>query len=296
VTGTDSGRAVGPAGAAGAGGAPDPAVDPFGAALSAASRLAGLSGWDHHDVAVVLGSGWLPAADRMGEVVAELSMTALGGFTPPSVAGHAGQVRSIAGRSKRILAFLGRVHLYEGHGPARVVHGIRTAIAAGCKTVVLTNAAGAIAEGLQVGQPVLIADHVNLTGQSPLAGAVPPAPYDLRFVDMTSAYSPRLRALAHQADGSLAEGVYACLPGPQYETPAEVRMVRTLGADLVGMSTVMETIAARHLGAEVLGCSLVTNVAAGLGPTVLDHADVLAVGRQSAEHMGDLLADVIARL
>jgi purine-nucleoside phosphorylase len=274
----------------------DPAFDPFGAAEAAASRLAALSGFDHHDVAVVLGSGWLPAADRMGSVVAQLPMTALGGFPPPSVVGHAGQVRSIAGRSKRILVFLGRVHLYEGHGPARVVHGIRTAVAAGCQTVVLTNAAGAVAPGLHVGQPVLIADHLNLTGQSPLSGPVPSPPHDLRFVDMTTAYSPRLRALAREADGSLAEGVYACFPGPQYETPAEVRMARTLGADLVGMSTVMETIAARHLGAEVLGCSLVTNVAAGLGGSALDHADVLAVGRQSAEHMGDLLADVIARL
>lgn len=292
MTGTDSGEATESVDS----GSADPVVDPFGAAMGAAERLAELSGWDHHDVAVVLGSGWLPAADRMGEVVAELPMTALGGFPPPSVTGHAGQVRSIAGRSKRILAFLGRVHLYEGHGPARVVHGIRTAIAAGCKTVVLTNAAGAIADAMQVGQPVLIADHLNLTGQSPLTGAVAPAPYDLRFVDMTDAYSPRLRALARQADGSLAEGVYACFLGPQYETPAEVQMARALGADLVGMSTVMETIAARHLGAEVLGCSLVTNVAAGLGGTALDHADVLAVGRRSAEYMGELLADVMARL
>jgi purine-nucleoside phosphorylase len=290
VTGIDADQPVSPAHDT------DPAIDPFGAARLAATRLAERSGWDHHDVAVVLGSGWLPAADRMGEVIAEIPMTALGGFPPPSVAGHAGKVRSIAGKSKRILAFLGRVHLYEGHGTARVVHGVRTAVAAGCRTVVLTNAAGAVADGLRVGQPVLIADHVNLTGQSPLTGAVPPAPNDLRFVDMTSAYSPRLRAFARDADGSLVEGVYACFPGPQYETPAEVRMARTLGADLIGMSTVMETIAARHLGAEVLGCSLVTNVAAGLGGATLDHADVLAVGRQSAEHMGDLLADVIARI
>ena len=143
---------------------------------------------------------------------------------------------------------------------------------------------------------MLIADHINLTGRSPLTGPIPPPPFDVRFVDMTSAYSPRLRALARQVDPSLAEGVYACFPGPQFETPAEVRMARTLGADLVGMSTVLETIAARHLGAEVLGCSLVTNVAAGLGPGGLDHAEVLAAGRQSAEHMGELLAAVISRL
>jgi len=271
-------------------------ADPFKAALMSASRLSELTGRDHHDVAVVLGSGWLPAADRIGEVEAEMAMIALGGFRAPSVAGHTGQVRSIASGSKRILAFLGRVHLYEGHRPADVVHGVRTAIAAGCKTVVLTNAAGAVAETLQVGQPVLISDHLNLTGRSPLGGAVGQAPYDRRFVDMTRAYSPRLMALARQADASLAEGVYACFPGPQYETPAEVRMARALGADLVGMSTVMETIAARQMGAEVLGCSLVTNPAAGLGVAAVDHADVLAVSRRSAEQMGDLLADIIGRL
>ncbi len=275
---------------------PGAAPDPFSAARTSAARLAGLSGWDHHDVAVVLGSGWLPAADRMGDVTAEMSFADVGGFPAPSVTGHAGVLRSIAGRSKRILALLGRVHLYEGHGPATVVHAVRTAAAAGCRTVVLTNAAGGINPGYHVGQPVLIADHVNLTGQSPLAGPVPAAPYDFRFVDMTSAYSPRLRALARQSDPSLAEGVYAGFPGPQYETPAEVAMARTLGADLVGMSTVLETIAARHVGVEVLGCSLVTNTAAGLGPGALDHTDVLAAAQRAAEYMGGLLADVIGRL
>jgi purine-nucleoside phosphorylase len=271
-------------------------MDPFGAARAAAAVLAELSGKSHHDIAVVLGSGWLPAADRLGDVVAELPFATLPGFPPPSVAGHAGKVRSIAGAAKRILVFLGRVHLYEGYGPATVAHMVRTAVAAGCRTVVLTNAAGAVNGSFEVGQPVLIADHVNLTGQSPLTGAVPPPPLDFRFVDMTSAYSARLRAIAREVDGTLAEGVYACFPGPQFETPAEVRMAQTLGADLVGMSTVLETIAARHMGAEVLACSLVTNVAAGLGPGGLDHREVLAAGRGAAERMGDLLAQVIARL
>ena len=274
----------------------DPSIDPFGSAQAAAAHLADRTGAARHDVAVVLGSGWLAAADRMGVVEAELAMTDLPGFPAPSVTGHAGTVRSITSGPKRVLAFMGRVHLYEGHSPATVVHAVRTAIMTGCRVVVLTNAAGGVSEHLSVGQPVLISDHLNLTGRSPLTGAAPPPPFDLRFVDMTAAYSPRLRAVARQADAGMVEGVYAAFPGPQYETAAEVRMARTLGADLVGMSTALETIAARHLGAEVLGCSLVTNVAAGLGAGGLDHHEVLDVGRRSAGGMGDLLAEIIPGL
>jgi purine-nucleoside phosphorylase len=271
---------------------------PLATAQRAAAQLAERTGVDHHDVAVVLGSGWLPAADQLGQLNAEVSLSQLSGFPAPTVVGHAGVVRSIAGLdgSARILAFLGRVHLYEGYGPARVVHAVRTAVLAGCQVVVLTNAAGGIREGFRVGQPVLLSDHINLTGQSPLFGPPPPSPYDVRFVDMTAAYSPRLRAVAKEVDPSLEEGVYAALAGPQYETPAEVRMARTLGADLVGMSTALETIAARHLGAEVLGCSLVTNIAAGLGPGALDHKEVLDVGQRAAARMGGLLAELIRRL
>jgi purine-nucleoside phosphorylase len=155
---------------------------------------------------------------------------------------------------------------------------------------VLTNAAGALRDGMQVGQPVLISDHLNLTGASPLTGDPPPEHLGPRFVDLSDAYARRLRDLARSIDPTLEEGVYAALPGPHYETPAEIRMLRTLGADLVGMSTVHETIAARHLGAEVLGLSLVTNLAAGLGDSVLDHADVLAAGGDAAERVGELLA------
>ncbi len=273
-----------------------PTFDPFVAAEAAAAQLAERTGADHHQVAVILGSGWLGAAGRMGDVVEELPVTDLVGFPAPSVAGHAGVVRSIAAGPKRILAFLGRVHLYEGHSPATVVHAVRTAVMAGCRIVVLTNAAGGINREYSVGQAVLIADHINLTGQSPLTGPTPPAPFDVRFVDMTTAYSSRLRAAARTVDPSLAEGVYAAFAGPQFETPAEVRMAARLGADLAGMSTVLETIAARHLGAEVLACSLVTNMAAGLEPGGIDHNEVLTVGRQSAEHMGGLLAEMIARL
>jgi purine-nucleoside phosphorylase len=145
-----------------------------------------------------------------------------------------------------------------------------------------------VREDFEVGQPVLISDHLNLTGRSPLVGA--------QFVDMVDAYAPRLRVLARSIDPALAEGVYAGLPGPHYETPAEIRMLRTLGADLVGMSTVHETIAARAAGAEVLGVSLVTNMAAGITGEPLSHAEVLAAGAASATRMGTLLADVVARL
>ena len=273
-------------------------ADPWSLVSQAADAIAARTGLERHDVLVVLGSGWTPAADRFGEVIVELPIAELPGFTPVGVVGHAGILRSVAaGGGKHVLALLGRVHAYEGHDLSTVVHGVRAAVQAGCGTVVLTNAAGGLRAGMRVGQPVLIADHLNLTARSPLTG--PAAPDELglaRFVDMTEAYSARLRELARAVDPSLEEGVYAGLPGPQYETPAEIRMLQTMGADLVGMSTVHETIAARHMGAEVLGLSLVTNLAAGLGPANLDHAEVLEAGRASAEAMGDLLAAVVAAL
>jgi purine-nucleoside phosphorylase len=272
-------------------------TDPYDVAARAGETLTRATGVDRHDVAVVLGSGWRPAAERMGEVVADVATADLPGFAPSTVSGHSGSVQSIrAAGGRRILAFLGRVHGYEGNEPAAVVHAVRTAQAVGCHTMVLTNAAGGIREGLHVGQPVLIADHLNLTGRSPVAGSLPPEGLPARFVDLTDAYAVRLRRLASEVDPTLAEGVYAGLPGPHYETPAEIRMLRTLGADLVGMSTVWETIAARHLGLEVLGLSLVTNLAAGLSGLPLDHAEVLEAGRRSAEQMGTLLAEVVDRL
>jgi purine-nucleoside phosphorylase len=254
------------------------------AAAQAAAVLAERTGFARHDVAVVLGSGWRPAADALGRADAEVPVTALPGFLPPSVEGHAGVIRSISVGSRRVLAFLGRTHLYEGRGVEPVVHGVRMAAAAGCRVIVLTNACGALRPDLSVGDPVLIRDHLNLTGRSPLVGP--------RFVDLSEAYSPRLRALVREADPGISEGVYAMFPGPQYETPAEVRMANILGADLVGMSTVLETIAARAEGCVVLGISLVTNLAAGLGQP-LDHEEVLATGRASAGRMGALLARVL---
>jgi purine-nucleoside phosphorylase len=275
-----------------------PAGDPYTAAAASAARLARLTSMAGHDVAVVLGSGWARAADQLGGAVAEVPLADLGGFPEPTVGGHVGSVRSVvltkaATGPTRVLVFLGRSHLYEGHSAATVVHGVRTAVASGCRVIVLTNAAGGIRAGYRVGQPVLISDHLNLTGRSPLAGPPPPEGYPSRFTDLTSLYSPRLRALARNADPDLTEGVYAALPGPHYETPAEISMLRTLGADLVGMSTVLEAIAARHLGAEVAAISLVSNLAAGLAPHGLDHAEVVAAGQAAAGRMGALLASVL---
>lgn len=271
-------------------------TDPFVLAQEAAVRLAEITGVARHDVALVLGSGWAPAADQLGAAVVELALSDLPGFPDAAVAGHSSAIRSIQVGDRRVLAFLGRVHAYEGHPVATVVHGVRTAAIAGCKVVVLTNAAGGLRDGMYVGQPVLISDHLNLTGRSPLTGAAPPEPFPSRFVDLTDLYSARLRRLAHSVEPALHEGVYAALPGPHYETPSEIRMLRTLGADLVGMSTAMEAIAARHLGAEILAMSLVTNLAAGITDHKLDHADVLAVAAAAAQQMGTLLAEVVRRL
>ncbi|MGB6511491.1 purine-nucleoside phosphorylase [Mycobacterium sp.] len=262
--------------------------DPDALARQAAQFIADGTGIVEHDVAIVLGSGWAPAVAALGPTTAVLPMADLPGFTPPTAVGHTGQVLSVGIGQHRVLVLAGRVHAYEGHDLMHVVHPVRTACAAGARVVVLTNAAGAVRADFEVGQPVLISDHLNLTARSPLIGA--------QFVDMVDAYAPRLRALAREVDAALAEGVYAGLPGPHYETPAEIRMLRTLGADLVGMSTVHETIAARAAGAEVLGVSLVTNMAAGITGEPLSHVEVLAAGAASATRMGSLLADVVARL
>lgn len=241
-----------------------------------------------HDVAVVLGSGLSPAATALGLPNAVLAQGELPGFIPPSAAGHAGELLSVLVGEHRVLVVSGRVHLYEGYEPREVVHPVRVACATGAGIVILTNAAGGLRQDMTVGQAVLISDHLNLTARSPLVGA--------QFVDLTDAYSPRLRQFAREVDPELAQGVYAGMPGPNYETPAEIRMLRALGADLVGMSTVHETIAARAAGADVLGVSLVTSVAAEGGGWELSHAEVLAAGALSAHRIGALLADVITRL
>jgi len=262
--------------------------DPYATAQAAATGLRERSGVDRHDVVLVMGSGWVPAADLIGETVAEFPVTDLPGFPPPGVAGHAGVVRSVRARELRVLVFLGRTHLYEHRDVDGVAHGVRTAAAAGARVAVLTNGCGGLRPEWAPGTPVLISDHLNLTGVSPLSGA--------RFVDLTDLYSPRLRALCREVDPMLAEGVYVQVPGPHYETPAEIRMIRTLGGDLVGMSTALEAIAAREAGAEVLGISLVTNAAAGLAGVPLVHAEVLAAGQAAAARMASLLAQVLKRL
>ncbi len=256
--------------------------------LQAAAAIRERTGADTHDVAVILGSGWAPAAAELGAPTAVVPVGELPGFTPPTAEGHRGDVLSVRTGDHRVLVFIGRIHAYEGHDLRHVVHPVRAACATGVRTVILTNAAGGLRADFEVGQPVLISDHLNLTARSPLVGA--------QFVDLVDAYSPRLRALAREVNPNLAEGVYACLPGPHYETPAEIRMLRTLGADLVGMSTVHETITARAAGAEVLAVSLVTNAAAGMTGQPLNHEEVLAAGRQSAARTGSLLASVISRL
>ena len=273
-----------------------PAADPFTRAEVSASALRNRASVDSFDAVVVLGSGWQAAADAIGEPELEIAAGRPRRVCP---AGRGGSraVRSV--REERAscasCVYLGRIHLYEGHDPHTVVHGVRTAIAAGCRAVVLTNAAGGINAGYAVGQPVLISDHLNLTGRSPLAGPLPPQ-VPSRFTDLTEAYSARLRALASELDPTLVEGVYAGLPGPHFETPAEIRMLRDAGADLVGMSTVMETIAARHLGAEVLGISMVSNPAAGLSNAPIDHQDVLAATGASAAQVGTLLSELLPRI
>ncbi|GAB18634.1 purine nucleoside phosphorylase [Gordonia effusa NBRC 100432] len=266
----------------------DPTVDADAAARAAATAISTATDSPTHDVAVVLGSGWGEAVASFGDPVVSVPMAQLPGFTPPKAAGHSGTAVSVRVGDHRVLLLVGRTHAYEGHHLARVVHPIRTAAATGARTIVLTNAAGGINPDYGVGQPVLISDHLNLTGRSPLVGA--------QFVDLVDAYSPRLRDVARGVDSTLTEGVYAGLPGPHYETPAEIRMLATLGADLVGMSTVHETIAARAAGMKVLGVSLVTNPAAGITGKALDHAEVLAAGQDSAQRIGELLHDIIAEL
>ena len=256
-------------------------------AAEAARELIARTGVDEHAAAVVLGSGWAGSAEVLGAPLADVASEELPGFAASGVTGHSGRIRSVEVHGHRVLTFLGRTHLYERRDPGAVAHQVRVAAACGCRTVILTNACGAIRETLRPGDIVVIADHINMTGVSPLEGAT--------FVDLTDLYSSRLRTLCRRVDPSLAEGVYVGYWGPNYETPAEIRAFRTLGGDLVGMSTVLEAIAARAAGLEVLGLSLVTNMAAGIaGP--LAHEEVLEQGRAGEQRTGALLAAVLTEL
>ncbi|WP_167198164.1 purine-nucleoside phosphorylase [Brevibacterium pigmentatum] len=264
--------------------------DPTAAAHAAATTINANAGIESHDIALVLGSGWGGAADLLGETVAEISAGEVPGFHAPAVEGHGATLRTvrIEASGKHALVLGSRTHYYEGKGVRSVAHGVRTAAAAGCSSLVLTNGCGGLNRNWGPGTPVLISDHINLTGTSPIEGA--------NFVDLTDLYSPRMRAIAKEIDPTLDEGVYAQFRGPHYETPAEVRMAGILGADLVGMSTSLEAIAARQAGLELMGISLVTNLAAGIQETPLSHAEVIEAGAAAAPRISRLLADIVAKL
>jgi purine-nucleoside phosphorylase len=268
----------------------DPGIDPFDVAKAAATVIAERTGAATHDVALVLGSGWGQTADLIGPTLATVDNADVPGFHAAAVAGHSGSMRSVAigDTGRRALVYGTRTHFYEGRGVRAVVHAVRTASEAGCSTIVLTNGCGGLNPAWAPGTPVLISDHINLTATSPLEGPT--------FVDLTDLYSARLRAIAREVDPTLDEGVYVQFPGPHYETPAEVQMAKRIGGDLVGMSTTLEAIAARHVGLEVLGISLVTNLAAGISAEPLSHQEVIDAGQAAAERCGRLLADVVLRV
>ena len=267
-------------------------LDPMKTAQQGAEAIAQRTGIASHQIALVMGSGWVSAADALGTPHHEFDTHEIPGFEAQTVLGHSGKIRSYVIECDKgainALVFLGRTHLYEGKGIEPVVHGVRTAVKAGCKVIILTNACGGINTAYRVGQPVLIRDHISLTATSPLSGA--------QFVDLTDLYSKRIRAIVKNEDPTLEEGVYVHWRGPTYETPAEIHMMRTMGADLVGMSTVPEAIAAHAMGAEVLGISLVTNAAAGVTGEKLNHEEVIAAGKNAADRMGALLKGIIPKL
>ena len=251
-------------------------------------------------LAIVLGSGLGAVADAVSDA-ATIPYEQIPHFPQSTVEGHSGRI--VAGRlgGVPVIVMQGRVHYYEGYTPAQVTFPMRVLGALGVQAAVLTNAAGGIQAGYRIGQLVALSDHINFMGWNPLTGpneprfaCIPGA--GLRFFDMTEAYSKRLRAFAADAAAAegieLIEGVYLATPGPSFETPAEIRAFRTLGATLVGMSTVPETIVARHMGIEVLGISCVTNLAAGLGDKQLSHAEVFEAGRQVEHKLAALLKRV----
>jgi purine-nucleoside phosphorylase len=272
--------------------------NPWEVAATAGEQIRVAAGGDLR-LAVVLGSGWAPVADGLGEVVADIDTTSLAGFSAPTVTSHRSRLVVVEvpagdgeGPPSLVGVLAGRVHLYEGHDVATVVHPVRALAAAGATGIVLTNAAGAIDPSLAVGEPVLVADHLNCTGTSPLRGPEPPHGIPGRFVDLSDLYSAGRRRRLVEAAGPLREAVYAGLPGPHFETPAEIRALGVLGAGLVGFSTVSEAIAARHCGMEVVAISLVTNAAAGLAPEV-SAEEVFAAAADAGPRIAALLATVV---
>lgn len=243
--------------------------------VSAAERLSAFGA----RTGIILGSGLASFADRL-DIAFSIPHREIDGFPSPAVSGHDGHFLAARWRTHKVLVCVGRVHLYEGWSASDVVRGVEIMHAAGVSSLVLTNAAGAVNPGVPPGGWLLVSDHLNLTGHSPLRGSA-------HFADMSAVYSPRLRAAfsaaAKTLELRLPEGIYAAMPGPQYETPAEIRMLRVLGADVVGMSTVLEAIKAHSLGMEVAALSAITNWAAGLSDKPLCHDDVLIGGRSSVE-------------
>ncbi len=256
--------------------------DPYDAAATAADGLR-RKGFGDHDVLLVLGSGWVRAADSFGKPSTVIPMGEVAGFVPPTAEGHGSDIASYDVGGQRVLVLTGRTHLYERLGVAAVVHGTRTAAALGCRTAIFTNANGAFRAGWEPGTCMLVRDHLNLTATSPLVGP--------RFVDLTDAYSLRLRELAQVINPAFVEGVYAMLPGPHYETRAEGSALKRLGVDAVGMSTVLEVIAARELGMEVLALSMVT-VTEGLDEGI-DPSAVVEVAARAAAGLGSTLGRII---
>jgi purine-nucleoside phosphorylase len=246
-------------------------------------------------IAIVLGSGLGAFAEQL-EGATAISFGDIPHFPQSTVPGHSGKlvIGKVAGVPVAVMQ--GRVHAYEGYSSEEVTFPVRVLGRMGVKTLVLTNAAGGINEGLKQGQLVLIADHINLSGRNPVAG-LNDERLGPRFFDMSEAYSERLRGLAHEAaramEFRLDEGVYLSVLGPSFETPAEIRAFRTMGADLVGMSTVQETIVARHMGIEVLGISCVTNMAAGIQKEPLSHEEVMETGRAVEKQLAGLLTRLV---
>jgi len=267
-------------------------------ALQLAARALESTTGRSHTVLVVLGSGMSEYAATLPDPV-DIPYDDIPGFPVPAVAGHAGTAVSAAFPAGNALVLAGRVHLYEGWALEQIVFGVRSGILAGCRAVVLTNAAGGAGGHLEPGDLALITDHISFTGQTPLLG-----PNDdrlgPRFPDMSEVYSRRLRRIAHEvAEESgvpVKEGVYAWFTGPAYETPAEVEMAKRLGADLVGMSTVPEAVAAHHMGAEVLGMSLVTNLAAGMSSTPLSHDEVKEAAAAASTRVTAMLNGILHSL
>lgn len=270
-------------------------MDYYSRCEAAAGRLRSLG---VPDVAVVLGSGLGDFADRLADATT-VPYGDIPHWPASAVIGHAGKLVAGTLRGKSVAALAGRAHFYEGHDLRTVTFATRVLGLLGVKTLILTNAAGGVNVSFKPGTLMIIDDHINLLGSNPLVGPNDDR-FGVRFPDMTEVYARRLRALADEAAEragvKVAHGVYAALHGPSYETPAEIRYLRTIGADAVGMSTVPEALVARHMGMDVLGISCITNPAAGVLPEPLHHDEVMAVARRVRGEFGSLLEGVIERL